>query len=507
MNELAKAVLVLALSAAAAVWLLGLALHLWPSADQLAYGNPLPYLKVRMDSGAVRFWVEDFAGLPYERVWLYVNGQLAASGGPGTNATAKCGDEVAAVVKYHSGAKKLEGRILCTNPIKAPGGEQMKFAFRLKQVAQAYRAMTGDIDQTSLPLRFDGSCNILPNGIGEASVAITATRPDVMFCIGTTCGTSYTLKWKDVVRSNSQTVTVDVFKVPDAPASQLLGGGRSVANIYIDYYNSAGYTTLDVYVNGTRVAECYRQISVSIIPMSWTEYVPSNATGNYMFRIVGIVPPWLRNSTMWQYVVLDADIALYHRGDGSFGFALTTNPIEDATDQDLQINTNYVILIECPSGSVYYAYIAEEVFDQEYKTTEWNSTISSGPLTKFMDQIENNETLKNAFCSALDAMVDAEFDVPYIATNRTGEYLVYHTYVSRQSGSATLRFKTLSISSFGAVYANVILPIDIKLPPPAIELPPTVQSSQSNQSPPSNQQFLRNLLRNITRTYITIYKG
>jgi hypothetical protein len=470
MNELAKAVLVLVLSAAAAVWLMGAALHLWPDTGQLAYGNPLPYLKVKFDrsANAVRFWVEDFGGLPYERVWLYVNGQLASSGGPGTDAAAKCGDEVAAVVKYHSGIKKLEGRILCTQPIKAPEGGQMKITFRLKQVARAYRAMTGDMDQTGPPLRFDGSCDILPNDIGEASVAITATRPDVMFCIGTTCGTSYTLKWKDIVRLIGQTVTVDVFKAPDAPASQLLGGGRSVVNIHIDYYDNdyLGYTTLDVYVNGTRIASCYKQISASKIPMSWTEYVPPNATADYMFRIVGIVPPWVRNTTRWQHVVLDADVVLYDRGGGSFGFALTTNPVANATEQDIQINTYLVIPIRCPSGSEYYAYIAEEVLNQEYKITEWNSTISYGPLAKFKDQMETNETLNDAFCKALDALVDAEFDVPYIAVDKTGEYLVYHTYLSRQSGSATLRFKALSISSLGAVYANAVLPIDIKLPPP-----------------------------------------
>jgi hypothetical protein len=187
MNELAKAVLVLALSTAAAVWLLGVAFHLWPDTGQLAYGNPLPYLKVRMDSGVVRFWVEDFGGLPYERVWLYVNGRLAASGGPGTDAAAKCGDEVAAVVKYHSGVKKLEGRILCTQPIKAPGGGLTKFAFRLKQIAHAYRAMTGDMDQTGPPLRFDGSCNIFVNGIWSRRLSqLPPLRPDVMFCIGTT---------------------------------------------------------------------------------------------------------------------------------------------------------------------------------------------------------------------------------------------------------------------------------------------------------------------------------
>ena len=77
MHELAKAVVALALSTAATVWLLGVALHLWPNTDQLAYGNLLPYLKVKFDwpINAVRFWVEDFGGLPYERVWLYVNGR------------------------------------------------------------------------------------------------------------------------------------------------------------------------------------------------------------------------------------------------------------------------------------------------------------------------------------------------------------------------------------------------------------------------------------------------
>jgi hypothetical protein len=111
MHEPAKAVIVLALSAAAAVWLMGAALHLWPDADQLAYGYPLPYLKVEFDrsANAVRFWVEDFGGVSYERVWLYVNGRLAASGGPGTDAAARCGDEVAAVVKYHSGVKEAGG--------------------------------------------------------------------------------------------------------------------------------------------------------------------------------------------------------------------------------------------------------------------------------------------------------------------------------------------------------------------------------------------------------------
>jgi len=69
---------------------------------------------------------------------------------------------------------------------------------------------------------------------------------------------------------------------------------------------------------------------------------------------------------------------------------------------------------------------------------------------------------------ALDKMIDIEFNVPYIAVNGTSEYLVYHEIYSRHGGSAALRFKTLSKSSLGAVYANAVLPIDIKLPPPVL---------------------------------------
>jgi hypothetical protein len=245
MNELAKAVLALALSTAAAVWLLGVALQLWPNTGQLAYGNPLPYLKVKFDrpANAVKFWVEDFAGLPYERVWLYVKGRLAASGGPGTDAAAKCGDEVAAVVKYHSGTKKLEGRILCTKPIKAPSGGLARREIRLIQTTQAYRAMTGDMDQTGPPLRFDGSCDISyycgdgPCYLrGSASVTFTTLRPDVIICVGTNCGVSYTFSWSSwSTGSVHQIVPIDVFKTPDAPVSQLLGGGRGAVDIYIDY--------------------------------------------------------------------------------------------------------------------------------------------------------------------------------------------------------------------------------------------------------------------------------
>ena len=278
--------------------------------------HPLPYLKVKFDrpANAVRFWVEDFADVPYERVWLYVNDRLAASGGPGTDAAAKCGDEVAAVVKYHSGTKKLEGRILCTEPIKAPGGGETKRAIRLMQVTQAYRAMTGDMDQTGLPLRFDGSCDVDRYGNGRVWVTFRAVRPDVIICVGTNCGVSYTFSWSGWLSANrgipitvDQTVSIHVFKVPDAPASQLLGGGRGAAHIHI-YFDYNGYYDrydLYVYVNGTRVAECHAGTSVSRELTSWTEYKEPNATAVYLIRFVG--------ERDGKTVVLDGNIVLYER--------------------------------------------------------------------------------------------------------------------------------------------------------------------------------------------------
>ena len=459
MNELVKAVLVFVLSTVAAVWLMGVALHLWPSADQLAYGNPLPYLKVRMDSGAVRFWVEDFSGLQYERVWLYVNGRLAASGGPGTDAAAECGDEVAAVVKYHSGVKKLEGRILCTQPIKASGGGLMKREIRLIQTTQAYRAMTGDMDQTGPPLRFDGSCDISyycgdgPCYLrGSASVTFVPTRPDVIICAGTNCGASYTFSWSSwrtgTVR---QIIPIHVFKVPDAPASQLLGGGRGAVDIYVEYDYVDYYNRYDlyVYVNGTRVAECHRETSVSRELTSWATYKKPNATGVYLTRIYKPGGP-----------VFDGNLAIYEF-DGTYGFDVVTNPVDGEVGPS-----------ECkplsPTGIA--VSVGEFCFTVDFGAA-LNEFFDRGPLWRFLKYLysPNGADARSALRTALDAITDLEYNVPRIvAESGNSTVLVYHEMFSRQSGSATLGFKTLSISSLGAVYANAVLPIDIKLPPPVL---------------------------------------
>jgi hypothetical protein len=470
-------VIVLALSAAAAVWLMSVALQLWPNTDQLAYGNPLPYLKVKFDrsANAVRFWVEDFNGLQYERVWLYVNGRLAASGGPGTDAAAKCGDEVAAVVKYHSGTKKLEGRILCTQPIKASGGGEVKRAFRLIQTTQAYRAMTGDMDQTGPPLRFDGSCNIdYYCGDGPcylratASVTFVTLRPDVIICVGVNCGPSYTFSWSSWrPGSVRQIVPIHVFKTPDAPASQLLGGGRGAVDIYVIYDYVSYYDRYDlyVYVNGTLVAECHRETSVSRELASWTVYREPNATAVYLIRFVG--------ERDGRPVVLDGNIVLYEREDGSFGYRLIVNPVEDPTPEDLNIASPHMNLtITSQSGVTYRGAVSLPFILEEMPQIRLHNDVVSlyiGTFFRFVEQIYFLDPFQMFMLgNALDKMADMEFNVPYIAVSGTSEYLVYHETYSRQGGSAALRFKALSISSLGAVYANAVLHIDIKLPPPVL---------------------------------------
>ena len=415
-----------------------------------------------MDSGVVRFWVEDFNGLQYERVWLYVNGRLASSGGPGTDAAAKCGDEVAAVVKYHSGTKKLEGRILCTQPIKAPSGGLVKREIRLIQTTKAYRAMTGDMDQTGPPLRFDGWCDIDVYRNGRASVTIIALRPDVIFCVGTSCGTSYTFSWSFIFPGSvRQIVPIDVFKAPDAPASQLLGGGRGAVDIYVEYDYVSYYDRYDlyVYVNGTLVAECHRETTTSRELASWTEYKEPNATAVYLIRFVG--------ERDGKTVVLDGNIVLYEREDGSFGYRLIVNPVADPTPADLNVPSPYKNLtLRSSSNTTYHGAISLPFLLEELTGTD--NTHLFGPFLRFYERFIINPYEMLMFADALDGMVDIEFNIPYIAVNKTGEYLVYHTYSSRRSGSATLAFKALSISSLGAVYANAVLPIDIKLPPPVL---------------------------------------
>jgi hypothetical protein len=255
-----------------------------------------------------------------------------------------------------------------------------------------------------------------------------------------------------------------VFKAPDAPASQLLGGGRGVIDIYVEYsYNrNVGAHDLEVYVNGTRVAECRRQTTVSRELRSWTEYKEPNATAVYLIRFVG--------DQDGKTVVLDGNIVLYEREDGSFGYRLILNPVEDPTLEDLDTASLHLnLIVTSPSNATYRGIISLPFILEElprYRIHNDVIEIYMGVFYRFLDQLSSDPEQKSMFAQALDKMVDIEFNIPRIAVNKTGEYFVSHIHSSRQGHSAVLGFRTLSISSLGAVYANAVLPIDIRLPPP-----------------------------------------
>jgi len=455
MNELAKAVLVLALATAAAVWLLGTALHLWPDTGQLAYGNPLPYLKVRMDSGAVRFWVEDFGGLPYERVWLYVNGRLAASGGPGTDAAAKCGDEVAAVVKYHSGTKKLEGRILCTKPIKPPERAETWDEYS-KVMLSAYQAATGDLDRTGLPVNITGYIKCDKNGdtwvIYSALAKFIATEPNVVICVGWTCSQSVTIDLQQFPRLATDTY-VYIYKIPDTVvASQYLGGARVAFRIAVGSYWEQNNENLAIYVNGTVVSKC--NIAAVTVTETYAVYRKPNASGVYLVRMR------LSGSS----TVLGGSIHVYQTSDNKVGFEMYVNPNKRASpsssggqcaQDETMVNIN---------GNIVCIQYNKDAVEQ------------GGPFDKFLQAVQNDSNTGNAFLATVKSMTDTSYNVPRVLA---GYYTYTYTVMLPITTSYTmsLSFGTLMPASLGVVFANAVLPSGIQMPtietPNGTNLPPT----------------------------------
>jgi hypothetical protein len=442
MNELAKAVLVLALSAAVAAWLLGAALHLWPDTGQLAHGNPLPYLKVRMDSGAVKFWVEDFNGLQYERVWLYVNGRLASSGGPGTDAAARCGDEVAAVVKYHSGAKKLEGRILCTQPIKAPGGRQQftNSHFEIR-TALAAQDVTGNADVSGLPVDVVGKCTIIPDwNYYLFRVDIIPRSPDVLICDVSSCSpfkTYYILFYGQNPRPHIlYSGSIDVLKVAGASLAQYSGGGRIWLNLGVRNYHDGWH----VYMNDTTLSYCpYIESRSTYDTRTWTEYKEANASAIYHLYL-----QWPDGKKT------KATVAIYENRGGHppYGFrVISSGTSKPPPPPNIGIHTRYGLV---------------------------NTTVD--PITalralhlnlRFLNYLDSDPYARTLFVEALRYPSTVEFNIPRINVTYT-ETVVKRIFLrpSAYGQSGTVLFMQVPYSfSLGAVLAATVLPVNITKPP------------------------------------------
>ena len=448
MNELVKAVLALALSAAAAVWLLGVALQLWPDTGQLAYGNPLPYLKVKFDrpANAVRFWVEDFAGLTYERVWFYVNGQLAASGGPGAEAAAKCGDEVAAVVKYYSGTKKLEGRILCTQPIKAPGGAQ-RFTnshFEIR-TALAAQDVAGNADVTGLPVDVIGRCNVWCDDDDTCdyffAVYIIPRTPDILVCDALRCSAMKAYEFSDrrfpPFGIEFYNGPIYVLRTAGAPLAQCAGGGRIWLTLHSNYHSSYphGYY---VAMNGTWIAFCPApEYTSSYDTRTWTEYKEANASAIYNLYLQW--PDGKRTV---------ATISIYENKDGTYGFrVISSGTMRPPPPPNTRIYTRY--------GPVNI-------------TTDLVVALKSiGLADKFLKYLDSDERARTLFVEALRHPTRAELNIPMINVTRT-ETVVKHILIrpSAYDQSGRVLFVQVPYSfSLGAVFANTVLPVNITKPP------------------------------------------
>jgi hypothetical protein len=180
-------------------------------------------------------------------------------------------------------------------------------------------------------------------------------------------------------------------------------------------------------------------------------------------------------------IVLEGSLTIYENGDGTYGFHVTVNPVDGEVGPS-----------ECkplaPTGTPVTAGGYCFTVDIETGLKEF---FNIGPLWRFTQYLysSNGTGARSALALALNATTDLEYNVPRIVERGNSTVLVYHSFLSKWSGSTTFTFKALSISSFGAVYANAILPIDISLPPPAYAPPPSIPTpSTATNSTTSSQQ-------------------
>lgn len=186
-----KELVLLVAAVAVAALLLAAGQQLLPQPERLAYGEPLPYLKVQRDGNFVKVSAADAAGVPFSRAYLYVNGRLA-----GINSTlARCGDRVEAALVYASGVRRAAGEVVCTRPVEAPPEERFRFAGThgaIQEIVDTYRV---ESPVAGVPLGVSGWCRwVQPDLSGalpwweverrireswEERVYVYVTRPDV----------------------------------------------------------------------------------------------------------------------------------------------------------------------------------------------------------------------------------------------------------------------------------------------------------------------------------------
>jgi len=412
-----REVITFVLSAAVAAAVVALAVGMMPGAGQLAYGSPMPVFKVAYSGGAVQLWVEDFAGVPYQRAYYYVNGRYVGSEPPGGRITVRCGDRVAALVQYPSGVKEVNGTVMCTKPARAPGGTPQLFDTYSMTMLEAYRAATGDVERTGVPVTMTGSINCG----GYSTVTFTVTKPSAFICIGwKDCGQSFTLSPANLqMVSLSLTgggfdevlaghIAIDIYKAPDnALMSQYLAGIHANFTVTIHEAGcySCGVAEFWLYVNGSLLAHNYCAASYSSATSSVVAgYQTANASGVYLLDL------WWPNSSQ----MFMGNFAIWEKPDGSFGFQIFVNPTQQASPSDCPytIPTNFggvcANLYSSGSSSTY------SLFNQ------------------FISWVQSNPSAMSALSNSLKYIEDASYSVPYIAQYENYTYTVMTIRVPRE---------------------------------------------------------------------------
>jgi len=471
---------VFAFATAVAAVAVALMLQLLPDSAELTYGEPLPYLKATREGDRLKIWLEDFAGLRPERVWLYVNGELKASGGPGTSVYARCGDRVAALAQYEAGVKRVEAEIQCTKPIKAPEGRTKIYNFDY-MLSEVLNNMFGGVEDTDVPVKYKGECNVWYTVWNPEKYNITAyvyaeaAAPDVLVCADGYCQKSRLISWGSVGNNHdyrpSGFVEVYALKVADAPYSQYMGGGGKM--VYVEYILDwewpDDYTTvirLEARVDGATVARCEYVLSSSSYAKeerrTWTEWKEPNFTATYGTYIK---TPDGR--------VLKGFLYLYSRTDGSWSFKMYT------VETNLTDLPEAARAISLPVGSRYGAFIFQ--IDFAVATNEY---FSNGPLKQFYNYLEKDETARGVIADGLyGAKPYSEYNVPRFGVNRTEVYRYNVTLVKADARSgrsyAVSLFRVLRPPAVGAVLAAA--PINYTMPPELF--PPANAASAQTQTP------------------------
>lgn len=113
--EIVRVVLLVAVSTAVAALMLYV-FGGWPKA--LPYGEPMPYITFKNTTRGIQLGVFDYSNAPVT-AHIYVNGRYAGSGRGWTDVYVKCGDYVEALFQYNGFARKVEGRISCSKPLRS----------------------------------------------------------------------------------------------------------------------------------------------------------------------------------------------------------------------------------------------------------------------------------------------------------------------------------------------------------------------------------------------------